>query len=146
MKRYSAVLGLVFLAGAAGVGCARTARDTTDFAMADSIIVNAPLREAWQTTKAVLREMNLHIYTRDKRGVFVAYSPMKRRHRLLTPERTQLTVSLEPVSEETTRVTVKTVNQVYGVTLLTHPDWHGRKTTTNETALAILEAVQARLS
>ena len=52
----------------AGAGCARAARDTTGFALNDSALVEAPFEETWQATKAVLREMDLEIYTRDKRG------------------------------------------------------------------------------
>ena len=128
------------------VGCARAARDTSGFAMADSATVDASFMDTWQTTKAVLREMDLNLYTRDKRGVFVAYSGMKRRHHIGTPHRTQLTITLEEVSGEATKITIETIRQVYGVTLLTYPDWHDRQTTDNETALAILEAIQGKLS
>jgi len=64
---------------AAGAGCARAARDTTGFARENSTIVDAPFKEAWQAVKGVLREQKLDIYTRDKRGTFVAYSKMHRR-------------------------------------------------------------------
>lgn len=127
-------------------GCARAKLDTSGFTMEDTITVNKPLEEAWQDTKAVLREMELDIYTRDKRGEFVAYTPMKRHFYILTPHRTQLSILLESASSNSTTVTIQTVEQVYGVTPLTYPDWHDRKTSDNKEALAILDALRARSS
>ena len=63
--------GLLLAAVLASAGCARTARDTQGFAVADMAVVDAPFQEAWQSAKAVLRERHYDIYTRDKRGVFV---------------------------------------------------------------------------
>ncbi len=137
--------GLVLLLVIAIGGCARTARDTQGFATVNTAVVDAPFMDAWRATKAVLRERGWDIYTRDKRGLFVAYTSMKRR-RLLVPKRTQYTISLEPLADQGTRVTVETIDQVYGVTLLTYPGWHDRKTTDDAEALAILEAVQAKVS
>ncbi len=114
--------------------------------MTDTITVNKPLDETWQDAKTVLREMELDIYTRDKRGEFVAYTPMKRHLHLFTPHRTQLTITMEPVTGNSTSVSIETVDQVYGVTPLTYPDWHDRKTSDNEEALAILEALRTRTS
>ncbi|MBI4557377.1 MAG: hypothetical protein HY706_07335 [Candidatus Hydrogenedentes bacterium] len=128
----------------AAVGCARAARDTTGFALNDFATVNAPLMDTWQAAKAVLREKELDLYTRDKRGVLVAYSPMKRR--FFMPERIQYTITLEELSADSTRVNLETLKQVYGVTLLTYPGWHDRKAADNQEALAILEAIQAKLS
>ena len=113
--------------------------------MHDSAVVEAPFEEAWQTTKAVLREMELDVHTRDKRGRFVAYTGMTRR-RLFVPNRVRYTVVLEPASPENTKVMIETMKQVYGVTLLTYPDWHDRKTHDNSTALEILERLEARTS
>ncbi len=125
-------------------GCARAARDTTDFSLVDQGTIEAPFDEAWQATKAVLREMEMDIYTRDKRGSFVAYSEMKRRR--LVPQRIRYTVTLEKKSDQATAFHIETTKQVYGVTPLTYPDWHDRQTSDNSTALAILEAVQGRTS
>ena len=36
--------------------------------------------------------------------------------------------------------------QVYGVTLLTYPDWHDRKAANNNEAVAILESLKAKSS
>lgn len=113
--------------------------------MEDTITVTKNVDDTWQATKAVLREMDLEIYTRDKRGEFVAYTDMKRYLKLFTPRRTQLSIKLEPVSANSTKVTIETLQQVYGVTLLTYPDWHVRKTTDNQEALAILEALRAKV-
>lgn len=124
-------------------GCARAARDTQGFAVVSTAQVDAPFDATWQATKAVLRERELDIYTRDKRGVFVAFTPMKR-NLFLVPKRTQYTISLEAQGEHTTSISVRTISQVYGVTVLTYPGWHDRKTTDDTGAVAIIDAVRAK--
>lgn len=126
-------------------GCARAARDTTGFSIARSISVQAPFEETWQATKSVLREQDYDLYTRDKRGAFVAYTQMKRSLMIFTPHRTKYTIELEAVSGNETAVHIETVKQVYGVTLLTYPDWHDRKAEDDSEAQAILAAIQAKL-
>ncbi len=128
------------------LGCARAARDTSGFAQIDSAVVNASFEDTWQATKAALREKELNIYTRDKRGSFVAFSEMKRQMGLFTPKRVKLTITLRPVTNTSTEVKIETLNQVYGSTPLTYPDWHDRKATSNELALSILDAIQAKIS
>jgi len=127
-------------------GCARAAKDTTGFTMQDSITVAKPLEETWQDTKTVLRELEMDIYTRDKRGEFVAFTPMKRQLYVGTPNRTKLTIVLEEATANSTTVSIETVAQVYGVTLLTYPDWHDRKAANNNEAVAIIEALKAKSS
>lgn len=146
MKRTKWLLVSLFLCAVALGGCARAARSTEGFAMTDSVTVSAPLEETWQATKEVLRERELDLYTRDKRGRFVAYSEMNRQLRIFTPKRVQYTITLDESAPGSTEVTIETMRQVYGVTLLTYPDWHDRKTEDNSEALAILEAIQQRLS
>lgn len=126
-------------------GCASAARDTSGFALVDEATVNAPFEDAWQIAKTVLREGEYDIYTRDTRGLFVAFSSPHRGWTLV-PKRTKLTVTLEEVSISATRVTVETVDQTYGVTLLTYPDWHDRKADGNEEAAEILSGIQAKVS
>lgn len=126
-------------------GCASAARDTTGFALVDEATVNAPFEDAWQIAKTVLREGEYDIYTRDSRGLFVAFSSPHRGWTLV-PKRTKLTITLEEISVSATRVTVETVDQVYGVTLLTYPDWHDRKANGNEEAADILVGIQAKVS
>ncbi|GMW01404.1 MAG: hypothetical protein AMXMBFR84_25410 [Candidatus Hydrogenedentota bacterium] len=127
-------------------GCARAKQDTTGFAIVDTITINAPFDDTWQATKAVLRELELDMYTRDKRGRFVAYTKMEREFYIATPRRTELEITLKPISGTSTEVSIKTLNQIYGVTLLTYPDWHSRETTDNQEAQAILDALQGKLS
>ena len=137
-------LGLLMCGAMLSGGCARAARDTTGFAMEDTAIVEAPFDDAWQMAKAVLREQKYDIYTRDLRGTFVAYTPMHRGIFNPKPTRTKFTFVFEDLNNNTTQVHATTVDQVYGVTLLTYPGWHDRKTTDNGKTLAIVEAIQAK--
>jgi hypothetical protein len=117
--------------------------DTAGFSVVDQTTVSAGFEETWQFTKAALRDRELDISTRDTRGLFVAWTPGKRQW-YVKQRRTQYTIILEEVSATATRVTVETLDQVYGVTLLTYPDWHDRKTKDSSAALAILESIQAK--
>lgn len=146
MPRYATVLGVLLVLGMlAGSGCARAARDTTGFSVQEEATVQAPFEDAWQTVKGVLREQGYDIYTRDKRGAFVAYADA---HRVLwtQPRRIKYTIDLAPVSDTETSVRVEAVRQVYGVTLLTYPGWHERRLTENDGAVALLAAVREKLS
>lgn len=141
----SLMLGLLLVVLGFGLsGCAKDARDTAGFAISDNATLQVPFEQAWQAAKAVLREKDFDLYTRDKRGVFVAYSTSKRHWTANT--RTQFTITLEPDGDNATKVTVEAVKQVYGVTLLTYPGWHDRKATDHKDSLAIIEAVQGKLS
>lgn len=140
----STLVALLVLCSLGSIGCARAARDTTGFAITDNATVNLPFDEAWQKAKAALREKDYEIYTRDKRGVFVAFS--KSDLKLLHYHRMKLTVSLEAVSDSATKVTVETIRQVYGVTLLTYPGWHDRKTEDHARAQEILKAIEGKAS
>lgn len=122
------------------VQCARAARNTEGFATTGTVTVNKPFPDAWQAAKEVLRDKELDLYTRDKRGVFVAFSHMKR-NVFLVPQRIKYTVALESLSDSSTKVSVEAVRQVYGVTLLTYPDWHDRKTTDGTLKDEILSAL-----
>lgn len=144
--RMTCVAVSVLLMGVAMGGCARAARDTTGFAVVETATVNADMPATWQAAKAALRELDLDIYTRDKRGTFVAYDESKFRFWVLTPKRTQYTITLDRVASETTKVTVETIRQVYGSTLLTYPDWHDRKAEDSGQAKEILAALQGKLS
>jgi len=140
-------LFLILLVAAVGTvaGCVSTKRNTEGFAITDSVAVNAPVEETWQFVKEALREGKYDIYTRDKRGIFVAYTPMKR-HLAVVPKRTKFTIAIEPVSDTASKVTVESIRQVFGVTPLTYPGWHERKTTDHAEAQKILEAIVAKAS
>lgn len=134
---------MLALVAGLGPGCVRAAKDTTGFALKDEVTLEAPFEETWQAVKHVLREHDLEIYTRDKRGRFVAYSDMRRR--LLVPHRTKYTIELMDISSEETAIHIETVREVYGVTLLTYPDWHARQAKDNDKALELLAAVETTL-
>lgn len=135
--------GAVLISGLLG-GCARAARDTSGFALSNNATVPAGFDETWQAVKHVLRKADYELYTRDKRGTFVAYTKEKRR--LLQPQRVKYTVTLSVVAEKETQVEVEAVKQVYGVTLLTYPGWHDRKLSEDAGVQTILEALQAEIA
>lgn len=144
MTRWFLLMAACALPVAFSAGCARAAMDTTGFAQVESAEFDAEFMEAWQATKAELRGMDLEIYTRDKRGVFVAFTPQGRAL-WLQPQRSKYTITLEEVRPGRTAIDVETIGQVYGVTLLTYPDWHERPARETDTARAILDGVAQRL-
>ncbi len=144
MNRSAACLPLAAaLLALSALGCASAARDTTGFALNTTGRVAAPLDETWQAFKATLRERELEIYTRDKRGLFVAYRSLA--DNWIRQERIQYTIELVPEGGET-EVYIETLRQVYGVTLLTYPDWHDRPTEDEGVAEDLLATVQARIA
>lgn len=143
MKKLAILLCTVLFA-APVLGCARAAKDTTGFAIEDARTIEAPFPAVWQAAKDVLRDKDLQIYTRDKRGEFVAFSDMHRQLLIFTPKRSKLTLTLEPLSSEATEARIVTINQVYGVTLLTYPNWHDRETEDSALAKQILAEIQGR--
>ncbi len=144
--KHSALLavGLLAILLITSVGCARAARDTSGFALREQTVVNAPFEDTWHAVKHVLREQGYDIYTRDKRGAFVAYTPMQRAL-WLQPRRTKFTIEMARKAPEETAVSVESVRQVYGVTLLTHPNWHDREQRDPEASLAILDSIRIAL-
>ncbi len=145
-RRHSALVllaSVVLISGLFG-GCARAKRDTSGFAMNNSATIFAGFEDTWQAVKAVLRDGGYELYTRDKRGTFVAYT--KENRRLLQPQRVKYTINLSPVSEGETQVEIEAVKQVYGVTLLTYPDWHDRKLSEDAGVQAILDSLQAKVA
>lgn len=135
-----ALASLVLIAPA----CARSHIDTSGYAKHDALSVPAPFQESWQAAKTVLREKGLDIYTRDTAGTFIAYTEEKRRK--FTPHRTQYTLHLHENTDNATEITIQTLDQVFGVTFLTYPGWHDRKTTNNDLALEILEAIYDKVA
>lgn len=146
MKHIVTAITCVVLATCLGnLGCARAARDTTGFALREESVLNAPFQDAWHAVKRVLLEQGYDLYTRDKRGAFVAYTPMKR-VLWAQPRRTKFTIDLAEKSPNETAISIESIRQVYGVTLLTHPNWHDRKQTDPAPAQALLEGIHAKLA
>ena len=125
-------------------GCVHAARDTTGFAQNHQVIVDASFEDTWQAVKAVLRENELTLYTRDKRGYFEAFSDTKRKW--FQPKRIKYTFNIQTLAEGGTRVEAAAFHQIYGVTPLTYPGWHDRKTNEGESAANLLEAIAQKLS
>lgn len=141
MRRIGLQIGALAVLLAAA-GCASTSPGDASFVKVDTVVIDASFEDAWQMTKEVLREGDYLIYTRDKRGFFLAYSDIKRRR--LVPRRTQFSLSLEALTSDSTKVTIETARQNYGVTLRTYPGWRDRPTESNEEAITILEALKAK--
>ncbi len=123
MGRLALVVCLVGVCGLVAAGCKSTPGDQAPpTAKVDSLTIQGSFEEVWQGTRQTLLDQKYEIYTRDKRGLFVAYTKVKRRL-FVFPHRTQLTVTVEAVSVAETRLSVETIHQKYRVSLLTYPDW-----------------------
>jgi hypothetical protein len=85
-------------------------------------VVPLAFEDAWLTTRDALIEQNYKIYTRDKRGMFIAYSK-ERRTLLFVPHRIQFTIVIEEVTGETSRVSIESVQQRYKISFLSYPGW-----------------------
>ncbi len=146
MKRCTFLIAGVMLAMMPiGSGCARAAKDTTGFSLREETVVNAPFEEVWHTAKHILREQGYDIYTRDKRGAFIAYTPM-RRAMWMQPRRTKFSIEMARLAPNETAIAIESIRQVYGVTLLTHPGWHDRKHQDPAAAQAILEGIHQKIA
>lgn len=123
MGRPTLVVCLAAVCGFVATGCRSMPDDAPPpSAKADSLTLQGTLEDVWQGTRQALLDQDYEIYTRDKRGLFVAYTKVKRRF-FVFPHRTQLTVTIEAVSGDETRLSVETIHQKYRVSLLTYPDW-----------------------
>lgn len=124
-------------------GCVRAARDTTGFASEQKLTVEIPFEEAWQGVKATLQEQELELYTRDKRGTFVAFTKQRKR---IVPQRVKYTILMDAVSDNETTIHVEAIQQAYGVTMLTYPDWHDRKAKGDNGAEELVNALRVKLA
>ena len=123
MGRVALVVCLVVVCGLVAAGCrSMPGNQPPPAAKVDSLTIRGSFEEVWQGTRQALLDQSYEIYTRDKRGLFVAYTKVKRRL-LIFPHRTQLTVTVEAISRDETRLSVETIHQKYRVSLLTYPDW-----------------------
>ena len=121
MRRASAIF-VPILCALAVPGCASfKGTEVLQQARVESAVLEASYETAWRLVKDSLLEEGYEIRTRDKRGMYVAFSETKRR--FIIPHRYQLTVILDSLSGSATRVTIETVRQSYRVTPLTHPGW-----------------------
>lgn len=145
MLNYVLAPCLVLVCGLFAAGCKSTpgTQSVPVPPRVDSITLQAPFDGAWQQTRDALLGQKYEIYTRDKRGLFVAYTKVRRRL-LFFPYRTKLTITLEAVSVDETRVSVETIHQKYRVTPLTYPDWRDDpKVVEGDIAGTLLEAIRA---
>lgn len=135
--RLSAWLCLIVLAG-----CQSTPPPPPPEVAVDSVVVQREFDEVWQATKTVLVEQDYEIYTRDKRGMFVAYT--KKKGTFSIPNRARITVVLERVTNNTTRVSVEAVQERYRMPLLKHPGWKEQpKVDLTERRQEVLRGIEA---
>ena len=124
-------------------GCAglRGRVPANEYSISDvSAEVGGEFRQVRDVVRDVLRENSVEIYTRDKRGLFVVYANVRRA--FLTPRRLRLVVTLERVSESSTRVTVQTFPEAYTVQLLTYPAWRPAAFGDNSLAKEIVSSIE----
>lgn len=126
------------------IGCAKALKDTSGLAEEKVFTVKAPFDKTWLATRDALKELNFNLYTRDKRGIFVAYEQPKREW--LNLKRVKYEIHLGSVNPEETKIFISAVSQVYGVTLLTEPDWHDRKLTKPSKSEEILNKILEKLN
>jgi hypothetical protein len=133
------------LAAVVITGCATAKKDTTGFAVQQEVVLDLPYPEAWQHVKHTLVAQEFELYTRDKRGVFIAYTGGKRLLGFNRP-RTQYTLELDSLSSAQTKVTIEAVKQKYGTSLTTYPDWHDRPTEADEDLHSLVAALNGEVS
>jgi len=130
----------------AAAGCKTTPKEAPPPPPTVSAVVEQDFETVWTKTRDELLQQELWIYTRDTRGLFVVFTDM-RRVLLISPRRTKMTISLEPVNAQSTRITVETIKQHYRVTLLTYPDWRDvLEGTDPEQGQALLNAIVAHIN
>ena len=133
------IIGLSCIA----VGCAGNS-DTKPLSVSEthSEVLPASFEVAWESTRDALNNLNLQIYTRDKRGFFVSYGPIKRS--FFIPRRMQYTILLDEQSDGETGIELEAIPQLYGVSLLTYPGWRDdSKTKLTDDSEAILEEIKS---
>jgi hypothetical protein len=105
--------------------------------------VEAEFKMVRDLTRDVLRDSPVEIYTRDKRGIYVVFADMRRA--FLTPRRLRLVITIQPLAENRTRVTIETFPEAYTVQLLTSPAWRPAAFGDNSLATEILQSLQKRV-
>lgn len=109
----------------AAVGCKSTpdpVRAEVPAPHVDMAELDGSFDEVWEATRTALKDLKYRIYTRDKRGLFIAYSK-QRRTLFFFPYRTQFAVTIDEADNGGVRVAVESIRQRYRVSLLTTPGW-----------------------
>ena len=127
-------------------GCQTTPKEAPPPPPNVSAVVEEDFETVWTKTRDELLQQELYVYTRDTRGLFVVFTDMRRVF-LISPRRTKMTFSHEPVNAQSTRITVETIKQHYRVTLLTYPDWRDvLEGTDPEQGQQLLDAIVAHIN
>lgn len=114
-------IACTLLLAALGAGCASTPPAQPAEVPLESTVLQAEYEDVWQATRRALQASELDIYTRDKRGMFVAFDEKKRLFSI--PRRARITVIVERVTTSSTRVSIEAVRERYRMPILRHPGW-----------------------
>jgi hypothetical protein len=142
----AALVAVTCLLGA--IGCARVggrsgdAREET--AAPVSADVDAEFKVVRRLMRDVLRDSPVEIYTRDERGIYVVFADVRRA--FFTPRRLRLVITIRPLAENRSRVTIETFPEAYTVQLLTSPAWRPAAFGDNSLAREILDSLQRRIN
>ncbi len=145
VKRSLGYLVAALILSACGCAGLRGRVPASEYSIPDvSAEVGGEFTQVRDVVRDVLRESPVEIYTRDKRGLFVVYANVRRA--FLTPRRLRLVVTLERVSESSTRVAVQSFPEAYTVRLLTYPAWRPAAFGDNSLAEEIVSLIEERSS
>jgi len=129
-------------------GCARVGARSGDareeMIAPVSAEVDAEFTVVRRLMRDVLRDSPVEIYTRDKRGIYVVFADMRRA--FLTPRRLRLVITIRPLAENRSRVTIETFPEAYTVQLLTEPAWRPAVFGDNSLAKEIIDSLQKRIN
>ena len=141
MHRYRFVILAAIVAAA---GCASTPPPAPPEVPTESAVLPYEFDSVWQATRDTLKGQNYEIYTRDKRGMFVAHTPRKGTFSI--PNRARITVILERVTAGSTRVTVEAVRERYRMPLFRNPGWKEQpEVDLTDRRQAVLEGIAATM-
>jgi len=146
VRSLAALLAATCFLGA--TGCARVggrSGDATEGTIAPvSADVDAEFTAVRRLMRDVLRDSPVEIYTRDKRGIYVVFADVRRA--FFTPRRLRLVITIRPLAENRSRVTIETFPEAYTVQLLTEPAWRPAAFGDNSLAKEILDSLQKRIN
>lgn len=145
MKLDSSGVWAVFAVLTLAAGCASAPPPPPPEVAVDSVVLEREFDAVWQATKTALIEQDYEIYTRDLRGMFVAYT--KKTGTFSIPNRARITVVLERVTTNSTKVSVEAVQERYRMPLLKYPGWKEQpKVDLTQRRQEVLETIESTVN